>query len=45
MLTQEKIEIDREDAHQLLEWWGLANTFAGQELAKRLEDFVTSTQD
>ena len=44
MLIQEKMEIDVEDAHILLQWWGLADTFVGQELAIQLEDFILQSK-
>lgn len=39
-----KLEIDIDEANQILQWWGLSDSFHGYELAKRLEDFVTQNQ-
>lgn len=34
------LEINKEEAEQILQWWGLSDSFYGQELAARLENFT-----
>lgn len=39
-----KLEIDVDEANQILQWWGLSDSFHGDKLAAKLEDFVTQNQ-
>ena len=39
-----EIIINKTEAEQIIQWWGLSDSCHGHELAKRIEDFVTLNQ-
>ena len=40
----QSVSINKPEAEQILQWWGLSDSVHGQELAKKLEDFVAPVQ-
>ena len=44
LFPQKEMKITAIEANQILQWWGLSDSFFGHELAKKLEDFVSQNQ-